>query len=121
MTSSPLSIIAPCEAHAYIVILDMVFSNGCRAPPWRQVLGDLCYIKVTTPEDEQFYVTASTEGYYINKVSTLCTKYMAATLEKSYCNMAFIPSLYTSCGPMCQHSELVMGECGPFLAIWISC
>ena len=48
--------------------VDMVFSNGCRAPPWRQVHGDICYIRVKTHENEQFLITASTEGYYINKV-----------------------------------------------------
>ncbi len=47
----------------------MVFSNGCQAPPWRQVLGDICYIEVRTRENSQFYVTASTEGYYVNKAS----------------------------------------------------
>ena len=47
----------------------MVFSNECRAPPWRQVLGDICYIEVTTCEEDHFFVTASTEGYYINKVN----------------------------------------------------
>ena len=49
----------------------MVFSNECRAPPWRQVLGDICYIEVTTCEEDHFFVTASTEGYYINKVNIL--------------------------------------------------
>lgn len=48
--------------------IDMIFSNGCRAPPWRQVHGDICYIRVLTHEKKQFLITASTEGYYINKV-----------------------------------------------------
>ena len=53
----------------YACIIDMVFSNGCRAPPWRQVLGDICYIEVNTCEANQLFITASTEGYYVNKAS----------------------------------------------------
>ena len=45
-----------------------MFSNGCRAPPWRQVYGDVCYLKVKPTDGEGFCVTATTEGYYINKV-----------------------------------------------------
>ena len=48
--------------------LEMVFSNGCRAPPWRQILGDICYLSALPFDGEQFHITASTEGYYINKV-----------------------------------------------------
>ena len=47
----------------------MVFSNGCRAPPWRQVLGDIAYITVSPVDGTQLCVTASTEGYFTNKVS----------------------------------------------------
>ena len=47
---------------------EVAFSNGCRAPPWKQVLGDICYIKVVPCDGAEFYVTASTEGYYVNKV-----------------------------------------------------
>ena len=50
---------------------EMVFSNGCRAPPWRQVLGDIAYIIVNPMDGAQMCVTASTEGYYINKVEHL--------------------------------------------------
>lgn len=60
-------------------LTDMVFSNGCRAPPWRQVVGDICYIQVTTKEDKQFYITASTEGYYVNKVSMGISRMMDLT------------------------------------------
>ena len=31
-------------------------------------MGDICYIKVETHEQNTFYITASTEGYYVNKV-----------------------------------------------------
>jgi hypothetical protein len=47
---------------------DTIFSNGCRAPPWRQVYGDICYLKVKPFDGDPFYLTASTEGYYVNKV-----------------------------------------------------
>eukprot|EP00794_Sanderia_malayensis_P017757 gene17757-19530_t len=47
--------------------LTFVFANGCRAPPWRQVHGDIAYLEVRTKEDERYPITASTAGYYINK------------------------------------------------------
>ncbi|XP_065051590.1 outer dynein arm-docking complex subunit 2-like isoform X3 [Rhopilema esculentum] len=48
-------------------MLSYVFTNGCRAPPWRQVHGDIAYIEVKTKEQEVFPLTASTSGYYVNK------------------------------------------------------
>ena len=48
-------------------ILDYVFANGCRSPPWRQVHGDIAYIEVKTKEGERFPLTASTSGYYVNR------------------------------------------------------
>lgn len=45
------------------------FSNGSRAPPWRQVLGDICYLLVVPLDGEELCITASTEGYFLNKVS----------------------------------------------------
>ena len=59
--------------HAVFIahIAEMVFSNGCRAPPWRQVLGDIAYIIVSPMDGAQICVTASTEGYFINKVCTI--------------------------------------------------
>ena len=48
---------------------EMVFSNGCRAPPWRQVLGDIAYITASPVDGAPLCLTASTEGYYVNKVS----------------------------------------------------
>ena len=52
-----------------VVAIDIVFTNGCRAPPWRQAHGDICYLQVTPHDGDMFHVTASTEGYYINGVS----------------------------------------------------
>ena len=48
----------------------LAFSNGCRAPPWRQVLGDICYLMIQPYDADLFYVTACTEGYFINNVFT---------------------------------------------------
>ena len=47
---------------------DLVFSNGLRAPPWRQVMGDISYLLVTPWDGQELCITASTEGYFINKV-----------------------------------------------------
>lgn len=52
---------------AKISITAYVFANGCRAPPWRQVHGDIAYIEVRTNEGEIFPITATTSGYYVNR------------------------------------------------------
>ncbi|KAH9496197.1 Armadillo repeat-containing protein 4 [Bulinus truncatus] len=45
-----------------------VYQNGCRAAPWRQLNGDICYIVIKTFDDETaLYATANTSGYYLNK------------------------------------------------------
>jgi hypothetical protein len=44
----------------------LAFTNGCRAPPWRQVLGDICYIMALPHDADLLHVTASTEGYFVN-------------------------------------------------------
>ncbi|KAJ3087424.1 Armadillo repeat-containing protein 4 [Quaeritorhiza haematococci] len=46
---------------------DYTFANGCKAPPWRQVYGELCYIVVTPKDREKIIVTACKAGYYVNK------------------------------------------------------
>ncbi|KAK7500939.1 hypothetical protein BaRGS_00007819 [Batillaria attramentaria] len=45
-----------------------VYKNGCRAQPWRQLHGDICYIEAK-PHDvgNPLHVTANTSGYYLNK------------------------------------------------------
>lgn len=40
--------------------------NGCRAPFWRQMYGDLSYITVKPYDSEDVHITASTHGYFIN-------------------------------------------------------
>ncbi|XP_078283647.1 outer dynein arm-docking complex subunit 2 isoform X2 [Rhinoraja longicauda] len=42
------------------------FSNGCRAPPWRQVYGDICYLIIITHDTNDLYVTCSTAGVFEN-------------------------------------------------------
>ncbi|XP_025084280.1 armadillo repeat-containing protein 4-like isoform X2 [Pomacea canaliculata] len=45
-----------------------VFKNGCRAQPWRQVHGDICYIEARPHDvDTVLYITAHTSGFYLNK------------------------------------------------------
>ncbi len=44
-----------------------VFNNGCRAPFWRQIHGDICYLRITPHDGEPLSVTAGTSGYFINK------------------------------------------------------
>lgn len=58
------------EQNALIKIdweLDYTFANGFKAPPWRQVYGEISYIKVQCHDKDQFIVTASKKGYFINK------------------------------------------------------
>ncbi|KAJ3043806.1 Armadillo repeat-containing protein 4 [Rhizophlyctis rosea] len=46
---------------------DYVFANGYRAPPWRQVFGELGYLEVQPHDREKLVVTATKKGYFINK------------------------------------------------------
>nr|XP_043897767.1 outer dynein arm-docking complex subunit 2 isoform X1 [Solea senegalensis] len=45
---------------------DFEFSNGCRAPLWRQVYGDICYLVVEPCDTENLYITCSTAGFFLN-------------------------------------------------------
>ncbi|XP_006887151.1 PREDICTED: armadillo repeat-containing protein 4 [Elephantulus edwardii] len=42
------------------------FSNGCRAPPWRQMLGEMCYVLVKPHDAETLCITCCTEGVFLN-------------------------------------------------------
>lgn len=44
--------------------------NGCRAPFWRQINGDISYITVKPYDSDVMHITASTYGYFVNGVST---------------------------------------------------
>ncbi|XP_044031908.1 outer dynein arm-docking complex subunit 2 isoform X2 [Siniperca chuatsi] len=45
---------------------DYEFSNGCRAPPWRQVHGEICYLVIEPCDSETLYITCSTAGLFLN-------------------------------------------------------
>ncbi|XP_062984526.1 outer dynein arm-docking complex subunit 2 [Elgaria multicarinata webbii] len=45
---------------------DYEFSNGCRAPPWRQVHGEICYLTIKPRDTDVMYVTCSTAGVFLN-------------------------------------------------------
>ncbi|XP_065255939.1 outer dynein arm-docking complex subunit 2 [Emys orbicularis] len=45
---------------------DYEFSNGCRAPPWRQVHGEICYLIVKPRDTDPLYITCSTAGVFLN-------------------------------------------------------
>ncbi|XP_076344552.1 armadillo repeat-containing protein gudu isoform X2 [Tachypleus tridentatus] len=46
---------------------EYISDNGCRAPLWRQVHGDICYVVVKPFDDPPFCVTFSTAGVFQNK------------------------------------------------------
>lgn len=50
--------------------LDYQFSNGCHAPPWRQVHGDISYIEVKPMDGDSLLVLASTSGYFLTSKDT---------------------------------------------------
>ncbi|XP_070926423.1 outer dynein arm-docking complex subunit 2 isoform X5 [Macaca nemestrina] len=45
---------------------DYEFSNGCRAPPWRQTHGEICYVLVKPHDGETLCITCSAGGVYLN-------------------------------------------------------
>lgn len=56
--------------HALVKIdwdLDFTFANGFKAPPWRQIYGELSYLNVQCHDKDAFIITASKKGYFINK------------------------------------------------------
>ncbi|XP_022609806.1 armadillo repeat-containing protein 4 [Seriola dumerili] len=45
---------------------DYEFANGCRAPLWRQVHGEICHLVIETCDTEDLYITCSTTGVFVN-------------------------------------------------------
>ncbi|EGW05177.1 Armadillo repeat-containing protein 4 [Cricetulus griseus] len=45
---------------------DYEFSNGCRAPPWRQSQGEVCYVIVKPHDVDALCLTCSAEGVFLN-------------------------------------------------------
>ncbi|KAI9329663.1 armadillo-type protein [Zopfochytrium polystomum] len=58
---------AKCALESISFESDYTFTNGVKAPPWRQVYGELGYIEVQCPDCDKFLVTASKSGYFVNK------------------------------------------------------
>ncbi|XP_010793790.1 armadillo repeat-containing protein 4-like [Notothenia coriiceps] len=52
---------------------DYIFSNGCRAPPWRQVHREMCYLVIEPCDTETLCVTCSTAGVFINGMGRIQT------------------------------------------------
>ncbi|XP_070263448.1 outer dynein arm-docking complex subunit 2 isoform X1 [Myotis yumanensis] len=48
------------------MLSDYEYSNGCRAPPWRQILGEICYVLVKPHDVETLCITCSEEGVFLN-------------------------------------------------------
>ncbi|KAM4718263.1 LOW QUALITY PROTEIN: outer dynein arm-docking complex subunit 2-like [Anableps anableps] len=45
---------------------DFEFSNGCRAPLWRQALGEMCYLVIEPCDAETLFITCSSAGVFLN-------------------------------------------------------
>ncbi|XP_037135862.1 armadillo repeat-containing protein 4 isoform X2 [Syngnathus acus] len=45
---------------------DYEHPNGCRAPLWRQIEGEMCYLVIETNDTETLYITCSSTGYFLN-------------------------------------------------------
>jgi len=53
------------------VAYSLASKNGCHAPFWRQINGDISYITVKPYDSDAIYITASTYGYFVNGVSSV--------------------------------------------------
>ncbi|KAG7216688.1 hypothetical protein INR49_021057 [Caranx melampygus] len=45
---------------------DYEFTNGCRAPLWRQVHGEICHLVIEPCDTEELCITCSTTGVFLN-------------------------------------------------------
>ncbi|XP_029385311.1 armadillo repeat-containing protein 4 isoform X2 [Echeneis naucrates] len=45
---------------------DYEFENGCRAPLWRQLHSEICYLVIEPCDTDELYITCSTTGVFIN-------------------------------------------------------
>ncbi|NWS48232.1 ARMC4 protein, partial [Probosciger aterrimus] len=65
---------------------DHVFSNGCRAPPWRQVHGEICYLVINPHDTDPLCITCSTAGVFLNGVTQLtdCNYLQNFMLERTF-------------------------------------
>uniref|UniRef100_A0A673C1M0 Armadillo repeat containing 4 n=1 Tax=Sphaeramia orbicularis TaxID=375764 RepID=A0A673C1M0_9TELE len=81
---------------------DYEFSNGCRAPPWRQVHGEICYLVIEPCDSETLYITCSTAGVFLNRVSNY------SSFIQNYLDYFYLVSLLKSKSPQfdCAVQEL---------------
>ncbi|KAL3315006.1 Armadillo repeat-containing protein 4 [Cichlidogyrus casuarinus] len=48
-------------------LFSMIHDNGCRAPPWRQLHGDIAYFIIKCHDlEDSLSITASTGGWFVN-------------------------------------------------------
>ncbi|KAG7242266.1 hypothetical protein INR49_024027, partial [Caranx melampygus] len=45
---------------------DYEFTNGCRAPLWRQVHGEICHLVIEPCDTDELCITCSTTGVFLN-------------------------------------------------------
>ncbi|KFP68469.1 Armadillo repeat-containing protein 4 [Cariama cristata] len=72
---------------------DYMFSNGCRAPPWRQVHGEICYLVIKPHDTDPLYITCSTAGVFLNGViftNEIISKFGLAKIEYTYIGYCWI-------------------------------
>lgn len=50
------------------IFKDVEFNNGCRAPPWRQINGDITYLIIEPFNQDTLTVTCNRSGIYLNNV-----------------------------------------------------
>lgn len=75
------------------MVSDYEFSNGCRAPPWRQIHGEICYVLVKPHDVETLCVTCSTEGVFLNGVSNFLRTMLSLVLGSISVNAGMSPGL----------------------------
>ena len=79
-----------CALESIKFISDYEFDNGCRAPPWRQVHGDICYLKIKPLDADMLSITANTAGVYRNKVGVLLVLAISVSCGLSFSQVKVI-------------------------------
>ena len=70
-------------------------------------MGDICYLCIQPHDSDQIYVTASTEGYFINKVSAALS-----CLSITFCQgMSQGQILYDKAGELCSTLVVLLKSC----------
>ena len=58
------------------------------------MLGDICYIKVVPCDGADFYITASTEGYFVNKVGKIALQLSDSNIHVINCLIVGVEGLW---------------------------